>query len=207
MTNELYFYACPKLSENEKNRFDILHVFCVVFFSSFILLIGDIAFGIVVMISYLVLSLLSFLDKDFKSRFLKLVMLCVLDISVVSAHVLARLFPDSPVILGIIIFGIIFSISYEILFFIKIKKKSYSNSLKNKKSTYIVTTSSVLLSTSIFKIIFKKSQNLAIIIMVFLCAAMVLASIISLQKLIIYLLTRNKIQVNSENVEATDDVD
>lgn len=207
MINELYFYACPKLSENEKNRFNIFHVFCVVLFSSFILLIEDIAFGIAVMISYLVLSLLCFLDKDFKSRYLKLVMLCVLDISVVSTHVLAKLFYDYPVIFLVIISGIIFSMSYEILFFIRIRKKLYSNPSKNKKSTYSVTASSVLLSTMIFRIINKNSPNLAVMIMVFLCAGMVLASIISLQQLIIYLLTKNKIQVNSENVKATDDAD
>jgi len=207
MTNELYSYASPKLSENGKNRFNIFHVFCVLLFSSFILLIGDIAFGIVVMISYLVLSLLSFLDKDFKSRYLKLVMLCVLDISVVSTHVLAKLFHDYPVIFLVIIFGIIFSMSYEILFFIRIRKKLYSTPSKNKKATYSVTTSSVLLSTLIFRIINKKSPNLAVMIMVFLCAGMVLISIISLQKLIVYLLTKNKIQVNSENVKATDGVD
>ena len=207
MTNELYSYACPKLLENQKNQFNIFHVFCVVLFSSFILLIGDFAFGIAVIISYLVLSLLSFFDKDFKSRYLKLVMLCILDISVVSTHVLAKLIHDYPVIFLVIIFGIVFSMSYEIFFFIKIKKRLYSNPSKNKKATYIVTTSSVLLFTLIFRIINKKSQNLAVIIMIFLCAGTVLISIISLQKLIIYLLTKNKIQVNSENVKATDDVD
>lgn len=207
MIYELYSYACPKLLENQKNQFNIFHVFCVVFFSSFILLIGDYAFGIAVTISYLVLSLLSFLDKDFKAKFLKLVMLCILDLSVVSTYVLARLFHDYPVIFWVIIFGIIFSISYEILFFIKIKKKLYSNPSKNKKATYITTASDVLLFTLIFRIINKKSPNLAVIIMIFLCASMVLISIISLQKLIIYLLTKNKIQVNSKNVKATDDVD
>ena len=206
MTKELYSYACPKLSENDKNRFNIFHVICMALFSSFIFLVRDIAFGIAITISYLVLSLLCFLDKDFKSKFLKLVMLCVWDVSVVSTYVLARLFPDYPMFLGVIIIGIVFIMSYEILFFVKIKKKLYSSPSKDKKETYIVSASSVFLSVLIFRIINKKSQNLSVIIMIFLCASMLLISVISTQKLIIYLLTKNKIQRNSDNVKVTDDV-
>ena len=200
MINELYVYSNPKLSGYHKEPF---RIFCLIFgsllFSSFVVLVGKIIFGFVLMASYLLLSLLSLAGKDFKSKYLRLTSLCLLDISLASLGLFATIWPNHQIPLWSVIFCFFFWVIYEIIWFVKIKKRLYSCPSKSKKSTYIVSTSSVLLCTLILRIIRKISQTLAVTITIFLCSATVLISIISLQKLIIYLLTRNKIQESCDD--------
>lgn len=202
MIDELYLYACPKLLKEQKRTSDILYImFFTMFFSAvFTLLIGKFVFAIVHVVLYLFLSSLLFLNKDFNSRYMGISAVSILSILLTAICMLSYLFPGSQLPLLILVFGVIFSISYEIVFILKIKKKLYSTPPKSKKTVFIVSTSNVFLYILIFRIINKKQPKLAVMILVLLCSVVVLFAIILFQKLIIYLLTKNKIQ-------ASDDVD
>jgi len=204
MIKELYIYSCPKLSAEQKNTFNILHILCVSLLSSFIAIFFDITLGIVITGLYLGSSLLvCFIDKNYKTRYLKLVSLCVLDVTVAAIYMFSKLYPETPLAFGTIIGGILLSVIYEIVVFIKIKRKYYSSRSYNNKIIYAVSASSLFLVTVIFKIISKipAFNNLVAVFLMLLCSAMLLVTLISIQKLIVYLLTKNKIQEDCDSTK------
>ena len=195
MVNELYTYAVPRLSkvEHAKQVVNIPNTLYVAFPSLLILLMKEFIFCIAIIISYLALAFLCFLDKDNISRCLKWTVLSILNILVISSYLLAKLKQDYSLIFLIIIFGVVFFVSYEIVFIIKIKKRLYSFPQKNKRATYIVSTSNVFLFILIFRVISRSYHDLAVMILVLLCSVVALYAMILIQKLILYLIVRNKI--------------
>lgn len=209
MVNELYLYACPKLSSEQKNQFNMFLVLCLSLYSFVSGFIDEIVFGIVVAILYFTLSLLTFLDKDFKSRYLKLTMLACIDISIASMYIFGTIYQHYQVISWSIIFGIIFFVIYEIVVFTKIKNKRYSSSTNNTVTNVAVSGSTIFLFVLIFRIFNRIPglQFLLVMILVLLCAAIILFTMILIQKLIIYLFTRNKIQANFDDEKEINEID
>lgn len=195
MKNELYIYACPKLSDDQGQSLNVFPILCVTLFSSLSLFFGNIGVSVVIMTLYVGLSLLTFLDKDIKSRYMKLIMLCAADISFFGLYIIAKFYPDYKVILWSIIFAIVFFIIYEVVVIIKIKKTLYSSPSDNDKTTVVVGALGVLIFTRIFRILRKIPifQNLVVSILILLGSAMLTVSMMLIQKLIIYLCTRDKI--------------
>lgn len=197
MINELYLYACPKLSEQHKSPLSMLYLVLVtVIFSSFTLFFGNIAFGVVLSTVYLGLSLLSFIDKDVKSKYMKLVTLCVFDISIVCIYLFSKVYPGYQLAFWSIILGVILTIIYEITEIYKIKNKLYSSTSKSKKNLSVISAPVLFLVILIFRFIRKipSTQYLVVIILIFLSSMTILGGVISLQKLIVYLMVRNKIK-------------
>ena len=90
---------------------------------------------------------------------------------------------------------------YETVVFIKIKNRNYSNPDKNSKTILPTMSISAILLPVLFVRILKVTPYADVSLLVvftLLCAMVVLLAVISIQKLIIYLLTRNKIQKNFE---------
>lgn len=197
MKNELYIYACPKMSAEQQNPFNIFaFILCTTLFSSLAAIFGNTVFGIAVTAIYLVLSLLTFIDKDKKSRYMEQVSLCALDVSVIGIYMFSIMFPEQSAAFWSVIFGVGFSVIYEIIFIVKIKKKLYSNPSKSKKLPIISTSATVLVFSLIFSLLNKNpsTQDLAAIVLMLLCGSVILGAVISLQKLVIYLIIRNNIK-------------
>ena len=199
MINELYTYACPKMSAAQKDLFNTFVVIvCTALFSSLAAVFVNIIVGIVVTTVYVILSFLTFIDKDIKSRYMEQVSLCITDISIITIYMFSKIYPEYKSAFLSVIFGIVFLVIYEIVLIAKIKKKLYSNTSKSKKIPIIFGSSTVFVFTLIFKLLNKNpsTQDLAVFIFILLCATVILGAVISVQKLIIYLATRDKIQEN-----------
>ena len=195
MINELYIYARPKLSEEQKNQFNVLHVLCIAFFSSLTLLMDGVVFGIVTTVTYVALSLLTFLDKDFISRYLKLATLGLLNIFVAGTYFFVKLFEITWIVSYIVVLGVVFCVIYEIVVFIKIKNRLYSSPKKTSKSVFVFSGSTLILLVLVnrlFKII-PGYLSFRVLLIAMLLSAMVLIVVMSVQKTIIYIITRNKI--------------
>ena len=197
MLNELYTYACPKISDIQKSPFNLLTlILCVTLFSSLSIFFGNTVLGIIITVLYMGLSIFTFIDKDFISRYMKLVALCVLDISVVCIYMFSIVFPEHRLPFWSIIMGVIVSIIYEVVVVIKIKNRLYSSPPNNTRNILTISFSTLFLFTLIFRF-FKKDPNhksLVVIILVFLCSLVLLGVFVSVQKLVIYLIIKNKIQ-------------
>ncbi len=202
MIEELYFYANPKLTAENKSPFNLFHVLCVALFS-LLIAFSNIPLGILVTTLYLGVSLLTFLDKDQKSRGLTLGMLACVNISVVGIYIFGKVYANNlQTIIGSVLFGFIFFAIYEIVVFTRIKKRYYSSSVvPNIATTATISSFTILLSVFVFKC-FSRIQGIQfwiVITLMLLCAAIVLFAMILLQKLIIYKLTKNKIQANFDD--------
>jgi len=196
MTNELYRYACPKLSAKQASSSSMFTlVFLVTLFSS-LLILADVVTGIIITSLYFGLSLLTFVNKDLKLRYMELVVLCVLDVCILCIYMFSKVFPAHQVFLWSAILGIVFSVIYEITFCIKIKNGRYSNPSNNKGVTTAVSSSTIFLFVLIFKLLNNNSgtKDLAVIVLMLLCGAIILVTVISIQKLIVYLVVRGQIQ-------------
>ncbi len=209
MINELYSYACPKLSEEQKSSFSFLPtILGVSLFSLLIALLGGVTLCIVVTTLYVGLSFLCFLDKDFNSKHLKLTMLGIVDMSIAFIYIIEYRYSQYHVVLWSIILGVVFFVIYEVLLFIKVKNKS--NSFVNKTgATASIGASTLFLIALIYKVVNSISglQFFVGMALVLLCASAVLLDMIFVQKLIIYLFTRTKVQVNCEDVKKTETID
>ena len=200
MIHELYIYAKPKQFETKRTGY-LPGIFAMVLFSAFIAIAGDLKLSLIVISIYMALTFLCFLDRDCTSRYMKVVMLILVDMSFVSIYSCEQLFPERGLIHWSIIFGIAFSVIYETVVFIKIKNRNYSNPDKNSKTILPTMSLSAILLPVLFVRILKVTPYADVSLLVvftLLCAMVVLLAVISIQKLIIYLLVRNKIQKNFE---------
>ena len=210
MIDELYTYACPAVSSESKKTNIFLILSMTLASLVFIGFMGNTVLCIAVTASYLLLSFLSLLDKDLKSRFLKVAILSVLDVLVLGMFVLSKVFSNYLLSLWIIILGTIFSLSYEIVVFVKIKNKLYSCPKKAKRSSLAIKWGLIIVLFSLFRNVFRNNpifQKLDLLIMILCLSFFVVVFIMLLQKLIIYLFTRNKVQINFEDVKETDEID
>lgn len=195
MKKELYIYARPNLP-NSKSTFTILPVICVAMFLGLSFFNGNIVFTIILTASYLVLSLLAFLDKDQMSRHLALSFLALTSVSIVLLFNTDRFFANFNVILWTIILGIIVFICYDILVFVKIKNKLYStNDSVNKKVVTSVSFLSILGFSVFLRICsnIPEFQNIEVLMIMLFAVIILFTALMMLQKLIIYLFVRNKI--------------
>lgn len=199
MIKELYVYSCPKLSENQKNIFNWFHILCVALFSSLTAIFGNIAFAVVLTVLYLGLSLLAFINKDFKSRYMMLVSLCIVDISIVSIYLCTNFFPEYDCTKWAIIGGILFCFIYEIVVFVKIKNKAYSSPSPPQKASVAISATALLGVSLLFGLLYRNPQTQFMIALVFmlLCATIILVSVISVQKTIVFFMVKNKVQNSS----------
>ena len=205
MIEELYCYASPKIAVGQKSPFDLSHVMCVALYS-FLIVVVDITVGLLATALYLGVSFLTFLDKDIKSRLLKLIMLGCLDIIVVSLYFFTKVFPNYRIVFWSIVFGTVFFVIYEIVVFTKIKKKRYSSSVNSTSTTVAVSGSTLFLFVIIFRIFNKNSglKFLIVISIVLISSAVVFFDMILVQKLVIYLITKNKVQIKCDDVKEID---
>ena len=198
MIEELYFYASPKLTTENKPTFNLSTVLCLAMFS-FLTVFSSVVIGILITTLYLGLSLFAFLVKDVRLRSLALSMLAIVNIAVVSMYIFGIMYlNDIQFVFWSVIFGIVFFVINEFVWFTKIKKRYYSSAIKSTATTATVTASTIFLFVLIFRI-FNKIIGLRfvmVIVLVFLSAASVFFAMILFQKLIIYIFTRNKVQVN-----------
>jgi len=200
MIKELYTYACPKLSVEQGNPFNILYVLCITSFSSLAILFGNVVLGVVITALYLGLSLLSFLDKDLISRYMKLATLCVFDVFGVGLCLFSKIFSGYRFSFWTIICGIIISVIYEIVIFFKIKNRLYTSPTKKGKSATAVSISAVALGLLAFKLLSSNPDQKALLVMALtvLCSVVMLGCIMGIQKLVIYSITKNKIEKQNE---------
>ena len=194
MKNELIAYAKPNISKTDKSPFNMLHIFLVSLFSSLTALLGNITFGIVVVAVYLGLSLLCFIDKNVITRYLKLVLLCVIDVSVACIYIFNKCYPDAQIVTQSFLWGLIFFTVYEVVVFVKIKKRAYSSKINNKKSNSSVIVITVFVFTLVFKLLNNNpdTQYLIFMILTLLCSATILIDLMMLQKNIIYIICNCK---------------
>ena len=194
MKKELYIYAKPNLPNENACPFNLLHIFCMSLFPLLSLFWGSFAFGIIIFAVYLSLSLLTYLDKDIISRYLKLAFLCVLCIYVVGIYIFEHQFAEVKFALQSFFWGLIFFVFYEISVIIKIKKRAYSNKSNNKKSSFISVALVIFLFTLIFKILNKNpnTQYLVAFFLTLLSSILLLGVFIMIQKNIIYLLVKEE---------------
>lgn len=195
MIKELYTYACPKISKEQGNPFNILYILCITSFSSLTILFGNVILGVVITALYLGLSLLSFTDKDLISRYMKLATLCVFDVFFVGLCLLSKVFSGYRFSFWTIICGIIIFVIYEIVIFIKIKNKLYTSPTKKGKSATAVSVSAVALGLLAFQLLSSdpNQQTLLVMALIVLSSMVMLGCIMSVQKLVIYSITRSKI--------------
>lgn len=209
MIDELYFYAFPKILDKQKVQINLSHILCIALYSFMTVFVGKSIFGIVITALYLIVSLLFLLDKDYKSKYLKLTMLACAIIAVASLYIFESFNQQNHVVFWSTIFGSFFFVMYEIVIFIKIKHKCYSSYTNTNIKVNPVRGITIFLAVLIFRFFNRLPalHFLIVTILVLLSAAIILLTMISVQKLIIYLFTRNKVQVNCENVEATDEIE
>ena len=194
MKNELIAYAKPNISKTDKCPFNMLHIFVVSLFSSLTALMGNISFGIVVAAVYLGLSLLCFIDKNVITRYLKLVLLGVIDVSVACIYIFNKCYPDAQIVTQSFLWGLIFFTVYEVVVFVKIKKRAYSSKINNKKSNSSVIVITVFLFTLVFRLLNRNpdTQYLIFMILTLLCSAAILIDLMMLQKNIIFIICNYK---------------
>ena len=198
MIEELYMYSLPNLIQTSKSPFNIFHILCVTFVSSLSVFFGNVIFGVAITVLYVGLSLLTLLDKDFYSKYMKLVALCIFDISITGIYIFSKVFPFRQLALWIIVLGSILLVIYEISVFVKVKNKFYSLSKNKKKSARGISALTIMLASTVFGAFRKnpKLQFLAFIYVIIISSMALLGCVMSLQKLIIYLMTRNKVERN-----------
>ena len=124
MKKELYFYAKPNLPNENECPFNWLHILCVSLFSSLTLFLGNITFGIIILAVYPSLSLLTYIDKDMISRYLKLSLLAVVCVYVAGMYIAKHLFPEAQIALHSLFGGLIFFACHEVSVITKIKKRA-----------------------------------------------------------------------------------
>ena len=200
MIDELYTYACPNLSQEQKDPFNrVCLILGTIFFSSFAIFMGKIYISIILTISYLLLSILTFFDKDNKTSHMKLSTLSSLTVLVTGVCVISEMDSDCNLPLLTIVLGIVFSLIYEVIVIIKIKNKLYSYPRNTRKINLVISSSTVALGILLLTVLWKLplfSSRLSLII-VLSCSLWMLICIMLLQKLIIYLFTKNKVQDRS----------
>ena len=184
----------PNLPNENVCPFNLLHIFSVSLFSLLSLLWGNITFSITIFAVYVSLSLLTYIDKDIISKYLKLVLLGVLCIYVVGIYIFEHRYMGARIALHSFFCGSIFFVFYEISVIMKIKKRAYTNKSNNKKSSFISITFVVFLFTFIFRILNKnpRTQNLVVFFLTFLSSIALLGVFIMIQKNIIYLLVKDE---------------
>ena len=194
MKKELYIYVKPNMPNKNVCPFNLLHILCVSLFPLLSLFWGNIAFSIIIFAVYLFFSLLTYIDKDIMSRYLKLVLLCVMCVYVVGIYIFEHLYAEAQIALNSFVGGLIFFIFYETSVIIKIKKRSYTNKFNNKKSSFFSIILSVFLFTLIFKILNKNQspQYLVLFLLTLLSSIVLLGLFIIAQKNIIYLLVKDE---------------
>ena len=200
MLSELYLYAFPKVLKDKPSQFKIWHVSILMLFP-FMLWVENMVFSLSIMLSVLVLYLLCFAIKDLILRHLNIVVLFALDFAIVLIYMMDMIFPNYRLVPNSIIGGIIISIIYEIVVFIRIKNKFYSNPTDMDKKIYSIA-AVILIIFYISKNLFLKNsedQSVIAIGITVICSFAALCVVISIQKLVVYLLTRNKIQMDCNN--------
>ena len=196
MNKELYAYACPKLSKEQTSPFNVFcFIFGVTLFSSLVGFV-NLTLGVIISALYLVLSLLTFLNKDVKSRYLMMISLGILDVSIVMISFSSIMYPMYPFIFWSLIWAFIFIVIYEIVVFIKIKKCYYTSPHHQNKIVKGVSFSTVLLSVFASRFLTRNPmfRDLLAMTIVILSSICLLGFVISIQKLIIYLIVKNKAQ-------------
>ena len=153
MIDELYHYAYPKLTEEQKKLSNTVYlIFGTVFISGILtLLIKEFFFCIAHIVLYLMLSLLGIFDKDYISRHLKMSTISILSLLVTILRVISYTFSEYKLPLWIIGIGILFFVIYDVVILTRIKNKRYF-SANNKATTSTVSTSTILFAIIIFRI-------------------------------------------------------
>lgn len=194
MIKELYKYAYPNYTDDNKNPFKM--TLLLVLTASFYLISFCLKsnLGFITTNLYLVLSLLNWIDKDIVSRYMKLVCLFVIAFSVIGIHACLKMIPFFNVVLALVL-GTVAFVVYEIVFFIKIKNRIYSNPRKSKAIIVTVSSSSITMSIFIITSLLKNPSTkfLAGTFMSMLFAVVIYADFVGIQKYVIYLYARNKI--------------
>ena len=195
MRKELYIYACSEIAKDGKSPFGAFQILCIALFSSFIAVLGDVAFGVIVTALYLGLSFLTFIDKDVRSKHMMLKVLSVLDVTVLFIYLFSIVFPDYALVLWSITVGIVIFVIYEIIVVVKLKKRLYSMPLNNKNAILTVSVPILLLFSLGTRILFKNQNShfFLLIIVTILCSCAISGCLASFQKLIVYLIIRNKV--------------
>ena len=206
MFNELYLYSYPKVLKDTPSIFKIWHIFYLLL-PAFALAVVSIIYSIVVMSISSVLYLLCFVQKNAIIRHMKILVVFAFMFASVSAIVISAIYPELKVGLYSIIGCIILSIIYEIVILVKIKKRLYSKSININQKVYIGGASLIGLFVYFINKFLLKIQTVHEIVMLTISSLAMLCVVISVQKLIIYLFTRNKIQTNCEDVKETDEID
>lgn len=205
MLNELYLYSYPKVLKDTPNVFKIWHIFYLLL-PAFTLAVVSITYSVVLMSIVSILYLLCFIQKNVIIRHMKIIVVFALDLATVIITISLTLFSELNLVLYLIIVGIISTIVYEIFIFIKIKKRGYSEPKKQNREVYISGGLCGLIGYFIVNI-FIRSQSVMELILILISSITVLFVVISVQKLIIYLFTRNKVQANFEDMKETDEID
>ena len=201
MINELYLYSFPKILKDKPSGFEIWHALAPVVYASFLLVVDTMLAGIIIMSLSLILYLLCFIEKDPILKHMKIVTVLALNFAAVTTIIVLMLFPESNARFNSVIWCIIFSVIYEIAVFIKIKNKLYSCPNDKDKNLYTAIIVGLLLIYFANKIFLKNSeyQNFSTLIMILMSSFSMLCVVIAIQKLIVYLFTRNKVSENNIN--------
>lgn len=194
MKKELYIYVKPNLPNENVCPFNLLHIFFVSLFSLLPLFWGNIVFSVIIFAAYVSFSLLAYLDKDIISRYLKLVLLCVLCVYVVGIYVFEHQYAEAKIALQSFFWGLIFFVFYETSVIIKLKKRAYSNKSNNKKSSFISIGLVVFLFTLIFRILNKNqnTQYLVVFLLTIISSIALFGLFRIIQKNIVYFLVKDK---------------
>ena len=194
MKKELYNYAKPNLPNENVCPFNFLHIFAISLFSLLTLFWGNTTFSVIVFSVYLSFSLLTYIDKDIISRYLKLILLCVVCIYVCGIYIFEHQYPGAHIALQSFFYSLAFFAIYETSVIIKIKKRAYSNKSNDKKSSFISTILIVFLFTFLFKII-NRNQSMSYLVVAFItfiCSIALLGAFILIQKNVVYLFVKNQ---------------
>ncbi len=191
MINELYLYSFPKILNNQPSQFKMWHILVLILLPS-LLLVENMIGSITIMFVASVLYLLCFIEKNAIIKHMKMVVVFALDFVAVVISMSLILFPELKVVLYSIIGCIISTIVYEIVIVTKIKKRCYSESTKQNRAVYISGGLSGLIGYFIVKIFIKFQSGIELLLISISSMAMLFV-VIAVQKLVVYLFTRNKI--------------
>ena len=197
MINELYLYSFPKVLKDKPSGFTIWHLAFLILPIS-VLLVESMVYSIITMCTVSILYLLCFIEKDLIIRHLKMVIVFALTLALVSTEIVSIVCPNLPVMLYSFIGCIISSIIYEIVICIKIKKRCYSKSSNIDKKFFAILTIILLLIYFVNKAFLRNPnyQKIFNMVMIAMSSLAMLCVVISVQKFIVYLFTKNKIQSN-----------
>ena len=194
MLSELYLYAFPKVLKDKPSQFKIWHVLILILSGS-VLLVESMIVGITIMSATSVLYLLCFAEKNAVIRHMKMVVVFALTFAAMAVNIALIIAPEARVVLTSIIGCIFICVIYEIVIFIKIKKRLYSIQTNTNQKDCAIGASSGLIVYFINKLLLK-NQNIVAIVIIMISSFAMLCVVISIQKLVVYLLTRNKIQID-----------